>query len=81
MGRKANTLELTEMEILGNSWQKVRAYLQAELAYLRVLNDNVCSETKTAHLRGRIEQVKLLLYAPKTKTKGDEAEIFESERF
>ena len=52
---------LVSHEVASTSWRKVRGYLQAQLAYLRELNDNNLDDNKTARLRGQITQIKMVL--------------------
>lgn len=42
-------------------WQKLKKHLEAELALLRAKNDRNLDEKRTAILRGRIEQLKMIL--------------------
>lgn len=54
-------LELDKPEIQSAAWQKVEAYLKAQLAELREANDQNLDVEKTAKLRGRISQVNDML--------------------
>lgn len=54
---------LYESDKISTTWARIERHLKEQLADLRVQNDGQLDETKTAHLRGRIAQIKDLLRA------------------
>lgn len=52
---------ITEGERNQAVWQKLKTYLEAELAVLRARNDKPMTDDATARLRGRIAAVKDVL--------------------
>lgn len=63
--------KLTPAEINTPLWEKLAAHFAEELLRLREMNDSIQPEQKTAHTRGRIEQLKELLELAKPLTAVD----------
>jgi hypothetical protein len=51
----------TEIDLASETWKAIAARATARLADLRARNDGALDEVKTAHLRGRISELKELL--------------------
>ena len=51
----------TEIDLASETWKAIAARATARLADLRARNDSALDEVKTAHLRGRISELKELL--------------------
>jgi hypothetical protein len=51
----------TEIDLASETWKAIAARTTARLADLRSRNDSALDEVKTAHLRGRISELKELL--------------------
>lgn len=52
---------LTDNDRQSAAWKKLKAHYEARLAKLRVQNDNTMPYEDTVRMRGRIDEVKLLL--------------------
>ena len=53
--------ELTKNDFSSPTWKKVEKYANERLAEHRLKNDNDLPADRTAHLRGRIAELKALL--------------------
>lgn len=51
---------LTAEDKASGLWSRLSKHLDAELAKMRALNDGDKNEVDTAHLRGRIAQIKAI---------------------
>lgn len=58
---KADTFKLTEQERGSALWQRLKAHIESRLESHRRKNDNDAPDEKTAKLRGRIAECKILL--------------------
>jgi hypothetical protein len=61
MTELATPLILTETERRSELWQRLYAHFSRQLDTLRMQNDQDKDEVATAHLRGKIAQLKVVL--------------------
>ncbi len=52
---------LNDLDRRSDTWKKIKAHYEAELAKLRQQNDGELDAEKTARLRGRIFEIKRIL--------------------
>jgi len=54
-------MKLTETEVHSALWTKLKEHMESRLAEHRRKNDGDLDPTKTARMRGRIDELKVLL--------------------